>query len=60
MYTLDKTKSVNIRLTEKELEELETMSNERKIFLSELIRYILKDYIRKFKKTLKKALKGEK
>ena len=51
MYTLDKTKSVNIRLTEKELEELETMSNERKIFLSELIRYILKDYIRKFKKT---------
>ena len=51
MYTLDKIKSVNVRLTEKELEELETMSNERKITRSELIRYILTDYIRKFKKT---------
>lgn len=51
MYTLNKTKSVNIRLTEKELEELETMSNKRKMCLSELIRYILKDYIRNYKKT---------
>ena len=51
MYTLDKIKSVNIRLTEKELEELETMSKGRKLSRSELIRYILSDYIRKYKKT---------
>ena len=51
MYTLNKIKKVNIRLTEKELEELKTISNERKMCLSDLIRYILEDYIRNNKKT---------
>lgn len=49
MYIKDLKYKITIRLNEKELSSLKHIANERKTTLSDLLRYIIREYIRMYK-----------